>query len=152
MRRAWIVLTLSVLLTACGAPPATAPVAPAVATALPSPELAYEVGECRQDIPAAKLTSWAGVEIATHDGAIHIEQRINYVCCAEIEVELQVEEQNVRIVETNVGQVCRCMCGYDLQAEVTGLPAGEYRVEVWGVQYKEVHPLERLGQATVTLP
>jgi hypothetical protein len=40
----------------------------------------------------------------------------------------------------------------DAGADLTGLPAGTYAVEVWGVQHYDVHPLELLGSGEVTIP
>ena len=37
-------------------------------------------------------------------------------------------------------------------AQLTGLPAGTYTVEVWGVQHFDLHSLELLGSAEVTIP
>lgn len=144
--RAVVIWTLMLVLIAGCQGKATVPPSSA------APELTYTVGECRQDIPMGKLASWAGVDVRAQEGTVSIDQRIDYVCCAEIEARLEVEGQVVRIVETNIGQVCKCMCGYDLQGEITGLPPGSYTVEVWGVQHQDVHPLELLGQAEATLP
>ena len=57
----------------------------------------------------------------------------------------------IKIVETNVGQVCRCTCGYELSVELNGLQPGTYTVEIWGVQYVPEHPLELLGSGEVTI-
>ena len=70
---------------------------------------------------------------------------------AETHVEMQREGGVVKLIETNEGEICRCMCGYALEMENTGLPAGRYTVQVWGIQYDDVHPLELLGEATVDL-
>ena len=135
---------IALLLAGCARPATVGPLAV-------SPELTYTVGECRQDITADKLKDWAKVEIVAADGVIKVTQNIDYVCCAVVEAQLEVEGQVIKLVETNVGEVCRCMCGYELQAEITGLPAGAYTVEVWGVQYQDVHPLQKLGEAEIKL-
>jgi len=145
MRRACLGCAMIVLLLAGCARPAT------VRPLAVNPQLTYTVGECRQDITPDKLKDWAKVDIAVADGAVKVTQNINYVCCAKIDAQIQVEGQVIKIVETNVGQVCRCMCGYELQADIAGLPAGTYTVQVWGVQYEDQHPLERPGEAEVKL-
>jgi len=43
------------------------------------------------------------------------------------------------------------MCGYEPSAELNGLQPGTYTVEIWGVQYVPMHPLELLGSAEVTI-
>lgn len=111
----------------------------------------YTLTGCDESIPMDQLSSWAGVEVQAHNGVIRIDQRIAYVCCADIVLTMEREGNTLRIIEKNEGEVCRCMCGYRAHIEITGLPSGRYNVEVWGVEYPEVHPLELLGQATVDL-
>lgn len=145
-RSLWLgLIVVLVLVTGCGKQPVVQP------QSVEEPEFAYTVGECRDDIPPAKLQSWAKFDVGVEDGVVVVNQYIDYVCCAEIDAELQVEGRVIKIVETNVGQVCRCLCGYELHAEISNLPAGTYTVQVWGVQYQEDHPLEQLGEAQITL-
>ncbi len=113
---------------------------------------AVEVGPCDQSISMAALGEWAEVVVTVQDGAIHIEQKLAYVCCAELSISAGRDGNVLRIIETNVGEVCRCMCGYQVVVDLPGLPAGDYAVEVWGVQHEDVHPLELLGSAQVTVP
>lgn len=116
--------------------------------------LSFNVGPCDASIPADTLQDWAEVEITVQEGAIHIEQNVSYVCCAELALAAGRNGQVIKLVETNVGQVCRCMCGYPVTADVdlTSLDPGTYTVEVWGVQHFDVHPLELLGSAEVAVP
>lgn len=131
-------LGVLLLLTHCGQPTT-------------EPALSYAVGECDQSIAADELANWPAVEITAQGGTVRVRQQINYVCCAEIRVEMQQEGGVVKLIETNVGEICRCMCGYTAEMEITGLPAGRYTIQVWGIQYEDVHPLELLGEATVDL-
>ena len=115
--------------------------------------LSFDVGPCDEEVTKSdRSNEWAGVEITAQDGAIHIEQNLSYVCCAELALAAGRDGEVIRVIETNVGQVCRCMCGYPVTADLTGLPAGTYTVEVWGVQHFDVHPLELLGSGEVTIP
>jgi hypothetical protein len=116
------------------------------------PFLSFEVGSCDETIPSDTLHEWAGVEITVQEGAIHVEQKLAYVCCADLILAAGRDGEVIRLVETNVGEVCRCMCGYPVTADLTGLDPGAYTVEVWGVQHFDVHPLELLGSAEVTIP
>lgn len=115
------------------------------------PRLTYTIGECDQSIPMDQLADWAGLDIAAQDGVVQIRQNINYVCCAEIKVEMEREANVVKLIETNVGEVCKCMCGYEGSMEITGLPTGRYTIQVWGVQCQDVHSLELLGEAQIEL-
>ncbi len=114
--------------------------------------LTADVGPCDETIPSDTLGEWAGVEITVQEGAIHVEQNLSYVCCAELALAAGRDGVAIKVVETNVGQVCRCMCGYLVTADLTGLDPGTYTVEVWGVQHFDVHPLELLGSGEVTIP
>jgi hypothetical protein len=114
--------------------------------------LAFDVGSCDESIPPDTLDEWAGIEITIQHGAIHVEQNLSYVCCAELALAAGRDGEVIRVIETNVGQVCRCMCGYPVTADVTGLESGRYTMEVWGVQHFDVHPLELLGSGEVTVP
>ncbi len=114
--------------------------------------LTSAAGPCDESIPLDELDTWAGVEVTAQNGAIHIEQNLFYVCCAELALSAGQEGATIKVIETNVGEVCRCMCGYSVRMDLTGLPSGRYTVEVWGVQHRDVHPLELLGSAEVTIP
>ena len=114
--------------------------------------LSASVGPCDETIPPDTLSEWAGMESTVQDGAIHVEQNLSYVCCAELALAAGRDGSAIKIIETNVGEVCRCMCGYQLTADLTGMSPGTYTVEVWGVQHFDIHPLELLGRAEVTIP
>ena len=91
------------------------------------------------------------MDVTVQDGSIHIDQHVAYVCCAELALSAGRDADVIRVIETNLDQECRCMCGYPVAATLTGLPSGTYTVEVWGVQHFDVHPLELLGSAEVTI-
>lgn len=110
------------------------------------------VGQCDQSIRVEDLDEWAGVVVTVQDGTIHIEQNLSYVCCAVLAVSAGREGNTIKVIETNVGEMCRCMCGYPLTIDLAGLPDGAYTVEVWGVQYFDASPLELLGSAALTIP
>jgi len=130
-------LVLLVSLLGCGAVP------------VDSLSLQYTMEECDQS-PGA-LEKESHVEITVQDGVIHISQDVNYVCCAEFGLNLEQDGDLIKIIETNEGEICRCMCRYHIDAQVSGLSRGTWWVEVWGVQYEDVHPLELLGKAEVDL-
>jgi hypothetical protein len=114
--------------------------------------LSFNVGECDQSITPSTMPEWEKVEITVQDGDIHVEQNLSYDCCAELEIAAGQSGDVIKLIETNVGQVCRCVCGYPVTARLTNLPAGTYTVEVWGVQLLGLHPLELLGSSEVQIP
>jgi hypothetical protein len=67
--------------------------------------------------------------------AVHVEHRLTYVCCAELVLTVEQEGNSIRLLESNVGEICRCLCDYDVEADVLGLEQGVYDVQVWGVKY-----------------
>ena len=113
--------------------------------------LAYSVSGCAEESDLTRATGLGEVRIVSRGGAIHVEQRLNYVCCADIVVTLEQDEYTIRVVEKNEGEVCRCICEYDIEAEISGLDPGVYEVEVWGVEYQDVYTPELLGHATIRL-
>lgn len=114
--------------------------------------LSSDVGPCDENLSPDTVREWAGVEIVVQQDVVHIDQVLSYTCCAELALSAGWDGQVVRVIETNVGEVCRCMCGYPIIANIDGLDPGTYTVEVWGVQHFDVHPLELLGSTEVTVP
>jgi len=114
-----------------------------------APALNYEVGPCQGE--GAPTRQENRVDISVQDSTIQLAQDVSYVCCARITLHMEQEDDLIKIVETNEGEICRCICAYHITGQVGGLRPGTYRVQVWGVQYQDVHPLELLGEATVNL-
>jgi hypothetical protein len=117
-----------------------------------SPSISVSIGTSDPAITSSTAQDWAGVEISAREGAIHIKHNLQYSCCAQIEMGVGQDGNVIRVIETNVGDVCSCMVGYPITMLVRGLSPGTYTVEVWGVQYYDVHTLELLGQGEVTIP
>ena len=118
-----------------------------VRAATPAPTLSYQVGGCDQELTSAELEKWPAVELEATTEGFRFNQRITYTCCADIvpAVSLNAETQTIYIIESNLGEVCRCNCGYELQGEVTDISPGNYRVEFWGIQKEGLHPLTLLA-------
>jgi len=118
---------------------------------LGSPRLEYTVGGCGEESQNSRAVTGGEVEIVGQGDTIHVSQKLSYVCCAELELTTEQEGSTVRLLEKNTGEVCRCMCDYEVEADIAGLSPGVYQVEVWGVEYEDVHTPELLGQATIQL-
>jgi len=115
------------------------------------PALNYTVGGCEEEMEATRSGNGGEVEITVEDGIIHVQLKLNYVCCAELSLTVEQEGNTLKVIEMNVGEICRCMCEYSIEANIADVASGTYQVQVWGVQYEDVHPLELLGEATITL-
>jgi hypothetical protein len=106
----------------------------------------YEVSPCSESTPP----DMENIVVFTPTGeGIQFEQDVKYVCCAEIVLTLEQDGDTLKVIETNQGKVCKCECGYHVSATIPVFPANTTRLEVWGVQYPEVHPLELLGEYSI---
>ncbi len=115
--------------------------------------LAFE-HPCDDSATAESHHDQAGVEIKPMDDGFHFVHRIPYACCADIVFSAggTAADGVIRIVETNVGEVCRCMCSYTIEGEIHGLPSGTYTVEFWGIQKLPYHELELQASTKVIVP
>jgi len=116
-----------------------------------SPELVYTVSGCAEEYDTSRSAAADEIEIMVRGDAIHMGHRLSYVCCAELWLRVEQEGNTIRVVEQNVGELCRCLCDCDVEAEITGLGPGEYQMEVWGVECEDVHTPNMLGQVSVEL-
>ncbi len=117
------------------------------------PSLTFNVTPCDQNagIPAQGDSLQTDIK----DGQLLITQNIAYVCCADIKVSLgwDGDTRTLKLIESNAGQVCRCMCAYPMQATIGPLPAGTYRLEVWGVQKLDAaHTLDLRHALEIVVP
>ncbi|MCJ7618667.1 MAG: hypothetical protein MUP64_00435 [Anaerolineae bacterium] len=115
------------------------------------PTLTYSVGGCGEQSETTRAATDGEVQIVGEGDTIHVAHKLTYVCCAELVLTTEQEDSTIRLLEKNTGEICRCMCDYEVEAEITGLSPGVYQVEVWGVEYEDVHTPELLGQATIRL-
>jgi len=115
------------------------------------PTLTYSVGGCSEQSETTRAATDGEVQIVGEGDTIHVVHKLSYVCCAELELTTKQEGSTIRLLEKNTGEICRCMCDYEVEADITGLSPGVYQVEVWGVEYEDVYTPELLGQATIRL-
>ena len=127
-------------------------------TPLTAPKLTYEVGGCG-DQKAGEIKRGASlqneVEVSVGDSSIKLLHHLRYVCCAEIEVELaSVEEVDgqvlIKLLEKNVGEMCKCICSYEVSIKLSGLKSGTYRIQIIGVEFEDM-PTEVLWEGIVKI-
>ena len=140
-------LLLAMLAVSCALPSIPAPII-GVAEEIP---FSYQVEPCDENISTDELEHWAKVDLSVKDGAILLEQDLVYTCCARIELRLEAGDNRLRIVESNRGDVCRCMCGYRVHGQISDLAPGEYVVQVCGVEYPGGEPATLLGEAKLAI-
>ncbi len=107
--------------------------------------LEYEIFGCdeenyTQTMPQVKRSK--NVEVEIDGGAAYITHYLNYVCCADIKASIaKIEKRNdhvyIKLMEKNIGEMCRCTCDYDIEMVLSPLLPGDYVVEMWGVGYDD---------------
>jgi hypothetical protein len=95
----------------------------------------YSVGGCQQtkavsDIPRMAQSGdirayWSGDDFI-------IEHDISYTCCANFTLSVNVSGDRIIISENNTGDVCKCMCTYNINATIKGLERKNYTLEMGG--------------------
>ncbi|HET91229.1 MAG TPA: hypothetical protein ENN99_10905 [Chloroflexi bacterium] len=116
------------------------------------PAFSFNVGACDETAPSADEDGASTISATVHDGMVIVNQDLWYVCCAKLSLAVGRSENSIKIIETNTGEMCRCTCRYPITIGLMDLFPGQYTIEVWGVQYGDVHPLELLGSVEVHLP
>ena len=102
-------------------------------------QLTYSVRGCevRDEEGVGPLTPQPPPVLRMEGGALQMQHELNYVCCADLVVDWERNGDELSIIEVNEGELCKCLCDYIIEAEVTGFKPGEYLVKVFGVKYRE---------------
>ena len=132
-----------------------APPAGEVTETTAMPTLTYEVGECDENLDVEALNEWDEIITEAGDDDVAFTHQLAYVCCADLVLSAgyDADAETIRLVETNQGDMCRCMCGYEITGALGGLPSGDYRLEIWGVQHlPSEEPLTLLEATDIEMP
>jgi len=122
------------------------------------PALIYSVGGCSSmsyDGLTRGYGSTSRIELTTGPSSINMIHHLSYVCCADIVVSLEPVEHRgdhilLKIVERNVGEMCRCICEYEITIKIADLEPGRYKIELYGVQYEDI-PAEKFWEGSIEL-
>jgi hypothetical protein len=115
----------------------------------PEAGFSYQVSGCLRSASRAndEVKIWVeGQDIVMeHHGAI-------YDCCAKVVIDFVDQRPTLKLIERETYPYypsipCPCICPYDLSARITGLPPGDYLVEVWDRDQTRL-----FGSAWVTIP
>lgn len=101
----------------------------------------YSVSPCNQE----DKETFTNITINENYTTIH--QKVSYVCCANITVRYEINGSTLNIYEDNKGEICRCICNYEIKATIPAKNITEVRV--YGIYYPEVHPYELLGEEII---
>jgi len=61
---------------------------------------------------------------------LHVNSAFN--CCTELQAAISIGENIITIEEAETGEICRCICLYDVEYLVENLPPGAYQLTVTG--------------------
>lgn len=105
-------------------------------------KLKYNIGGCNSDVQtkAMDLKSEKEPVISVLDNSIKLVHKLSYVCCAKLSLEHQIIGNVIEITEVNTGDICKCICEYDIDGEIGPLKAGEYQLKLFGVKYQNTDP------------
>ncbi|MEM2924483.1 MAG: hypothetical protein QXJ68_02190 [Methanocellales archaeon] len=83
------------------------------------------------------------VDLKLNDGFINLTHHLSYVCCAKIKVYLNHVETYknyilIKIKEKNEGEICRCICDYEVNMKIGPLGKGKYIIQIWGVEFESI--------------
>ena len=86
-----------------------------------------EYSEC---LGGGQPTPTLGLQQDGDDLLIHLaDWELN--CCIELAVEAILDGDVVKVYVVDHGEPCECLCGFDVDVTVNGLPAGTYDVAVF---------------------
>lgn len=122
---------------------------------LPSSEaaLSYSVGGCEENSERqGSISSYGEVEVTIMNQSVVIRHYLNYVCCAALKLDWSMDGNLISLTETNTGEMCRCVCNYDVNASIGPLPPGKYLVAVYGVGYQNIEPSLLAQEETEVAP
>ena len=95
----------------------------------------YRHGECLAGPGGAGTEAPCGessIDLEVAGDTLHVTRHgARYNCCLDdVLVELTADGRVLRLLETEITTApCRCLCCYEVQADVSGLTPGTYRVE-----------------------
>lgn len=106
-------------------------------------KFSYSVSPCNQE----DKENFTNITINENYTAIH--QKVSYVCCANITLRYEINESTLSVYEDNKGEICRCICNYEIKATIPAKGINE--VKVYGVYYPDLHPYELLGESSIKI-
>lgn len=110
-----------------------------------NPAISYYVSGCQN------TKTYVPTTVHFENNTLIIKHSVSYVCCAKIVPKVKITNDIINITEINEGDVCKCMCNYIIQINISGLEKKPYEINVFGVKYKDIHPAEKILSMNITL-
>ncbi|MEM4263754.1 MAG: hypothetical protein QW666_02560 [Candidatus Woesearchaeota archaeon] len=145
------IFLLAIFVTAC------APAVPPTPSGQQDVKLGYSISGC--DTKDAGIPRSAeelvDVDVDVAGNNVKLVHHLDYVCCAKIKVSLEGieiigDETRIMLAEKNEGEMCRCMCGYDVSINLGPLAKGRYTVQIYGVVYQDM-PIEKIWEKEIII-
>lgn len=90
------------------------------------------------------------VEINVEENYVKLKHHLKYVCCAKVVVKFEKIGNVIKLIEKNEGDMCRCICEYDVESKVGPLTNGRYTIELYGVEFEDM-PGEKLFEKEIVV-
>lgn len=105
-------------------------------------KLTYNIGGCdiTNQVRGEYVKSYRQPNIEIQEDTILMTHFLKYVCCANMTIELEQNNNLIKLTEINEGEMCRCICEYNINATIGPLKKGDYTIHVYGVKYKNIEP------------
>lgn len=123
------------------------------------PKLTFNISGCghqkEREYIKTRESKEEKVDFEITDNRIKLTHHLNYVCCAKIKVNWELEKNPahniLKIKEKNEGEMCRCICDYVVDINIENLEKGKYLLQIFGVEFQE-NPAELLWEKEIEIP
>jgi len=88
----------------------------------------YEMGKAAGDIPADQ--SCILYEYAPFGKLYITHYNAGFNCCTDVDADVSVSDGVITITEKESGDYCHCLCLFDIEMEISQLPAKGYTVRI----------------------
>ena len=104
-------------------------------------EFSYSVVGCEKSTErVGNSSSYGEIEVTVQNQSVVIRHDLSYTCCAKMKLDWSRDGNRINVTETNEGDMCRCVCNYDVNATIGPLSPGKYTIVVYGVRYQSIEP------------
>lgn len=114
------------------------------------PSLQYIVSGCQEEVATRGGEGGEAIKINVEEDSIILQHKLNYVCCANITIDWSKEGNSINITEKNTGEICKCICDYNINAMAGPLQDGSYNINLYGVEFNGTGA-ELLAQKDITI-